>query len=79
MLGGSHLVSAKMAQSGVRSNAPPLAMSAMTEDWTPPPRLMTVRVCVERISLPPRHGLPQAERRKESPSPARLACLWWRT
>ena len=44
MLGGSQRVSAKMAQSGTRSNAPPLAMSAITEDWTPPPRLMTVRV-----------------------------------
>ena len=27
-----------------RSNAPSLAMRAMTEDWTPPPRLMTMRV-----------------------------------
>ena len=44
MLGGSQRVSAKMAQSGMRSNTPSFAMSAMTEDWTPPPRLMTVRV-----------------------------------
>ena len=36
-------MSAKMAQSGSWPNAPPLAMRAMTEDWTPPPRLMTVR------------------------------------
>ena len=54
MLGGSHRVSAKMAQSGIRSNAPLLAMSAMTEDWTPPPRLMTVRDGSGFIMPPPR-------------------------
>lgn len=35
-------MSAKMAQSGTPPNAPSFDMRAMTEDWTPPPRLMTV-------------------------------------
>ena len=43
MLGGFQWMSAKTAQSGIASNAPPLAMSAITEDWTPPSRLMTVK------------------------------------
>ena len=36
MEGGSPRVSAKMEHSGVLPNAPSLAMSAITEDWTPP-------------------------------------------
>ena len=49
MLGGSHPVSANMAQFASVSNAPSLAMRAMTDDCTPPPRLMMVIRWVERI------------------------------
>ena len=37
-------LSEKMAHSGTWSKASSLAMKAMTEDWTPPPRLSTVSV-----------------------------------
>ena len=77
MLGGSQRVSAKMAQSGMRSNAPSFAMSAMTEDWTPPPRLMTVKR-EEPISRPPWRGLQLAGRSGECSRRARPACPWRR-
>ena len=79
MLSGSQRVSAKMAQSGMRSNAPSFAMSDMTEDWTSPPRLMTVKR-EERISRPPWCGLQLAGRsgersRRVRPALSLLACL----
>ena len=60
MLGDSQRVSAKakMAQSGVGPKASSLAMSAITEDGTPPPRLMMFRDQCEGISLPPRRRRP---------------------
>ena len=48
-------------------NAPPPAMSAMTVDWTPPPRLTTVIRGAERISPRPLCG-----------PPAQGACPWRR-
>ena len=56
--GGSQRVSTKMAHSGTRSKAPWLAMSAMTEDWTPSPRQMKMRVGGESIIRPPRRRPP---------------------
>ena len=74
MEGGSQRVSANMARSGTESKPPPPAMRAMTEDWTPPPRLMTVRDLGGRISLPPRRRHPAM-----GPSGAEAACPWLRT